>query len=262
MAITFEQIKPALEEELSAESEVSDELLRRLFELAAATVAEASQVDLRGVDVAVEDLSGEVVLLELQPASVEARAALSLPDRTASAAVLTGSMAAALAGAMAEWQRHNGSYRDVLKALAPADRGELSSAALLQARRNAQVRRRLLEEFGALTSGEVADAASSKAANRASLANRWREEGRVFAVRLGDLQLYPAFQFDEHGKPLRGVSAALKQLGEGRLSDWQTALWFTTPSGWLGGRRPVDRLGEDPEAVAGAAGREVAELVA
>jgi uncharacterized protein (DUF2384 family) len=39
-----------------------------------------------------------------------------------------------------------------------------------------------------------------------------------------------------------------------RLSgEWQMALWFTTPSPWLDGRRPVDLLHSDPEAVLRAA---------
>jgi hypothetical protein len=108
----------------------------------------------------------------------------------------------------------------------------------------------------------VADAAASKAANRASLANRWREERKAFAIRVGDQLLYPAFQFDEDGRPLEEIGAALEYLSGGELNDWQTALWFTSPTGWLGGRRPVDLLREEPEAVVEAARREVGELVA
>ena len=187
---------------------------------------------------------------------------LKSTDGEAPSAVVTGPAALALAAAVEEWTRRGGSYQDVLDALTPKERGPLSSAAVLQARRNAQARSELLDEFGALTSAEVADAAGSRAGNRSALANRWRDEGRVFAVRVGDQQLYPAFQFGEDGRPLEAVVAALALLGPGGLSDWQTALWFTSPNGWLGGRRPVDLLGEEPAAVAGAAEREVGELVA
>ena len=197
--------------------------------------------------ITLEDTAGDV-LLELKAAD--------------GGATITGPAALALATAMAEWGRRGGSYRDVLDALSPKDRGPLSDAAVLQARRNAQARSELLDEFGALTSAEVADAAGSRASNRASLASRWRDEGRVFAVRVGDGQLYPAFQFGEDGRPLEAVSGALARLRPGGLSDWQTALWFTSPNGWLGGRRPVDLLDEEPEAVVAAAEREVGELVA
>jgi hypothetical protein len=187
---------------------------------------------------------------------------LKSSDGEAPSAVVTGPAALALAAAVEEWARRGGSYEDVLDALTPKERGPLSDAAVLQARRNAQARSELLDEFGALTSAEVADAAGSRAGNRASLASRWRDEGRVFAVRVGDGQLYPAFQLGDDGRPLDAIREALAQLRPAGLSDWQLALWFTTPTGWLGGRRPVDLLDEEPAAVAAAAEREVGELVA
>jgi hypothetical protein len=183
-------------------------------------------------------------------------------DEETKAAILTGPVAGALAIAMTEWKRQKGSYRDVLDALAPKDRGPLSAASVLQARRNAKARSELLAEFPALTSAEVAEAANSKASNRASLANRWREERKVFAIRVGDQQLYPAFQFNEDGRPVAAIAKALEHLGGAKLSDWQIALWFTSSTGWLGGRRPVDLLSDEPETVVAAAEREVGELVA
>jgi hypothetical protein len=38
-------------------------------------------------------------------------------------------------------------------------------------------------------------------------------------------------------------------------SDWGLALWWTSPSGWLGGRRPLDVLDAEPQAVVEAARR-------
>src|SRR5436190_187148 len=45
---------------------------------------------------------------------------------------------------------------------------------VLQARRNADARVKLLEEFGALKSTDIGTAAGSKASNRAALAHRWK----------------------------------------------------------------------------------------
>lgn len=202
------------------------------------TLKDITEAGTESIDVSVEDVSGELNL------------------------ILSGPVAATLAAAMAEWQRRRGSYREVLQALAPKERGPLSAASVLQARRNAEARSELLEEFPALTSGEVADGARSRARNRASLANRWREERKVFAVRVGDQHLYPAFQFGEDGRPLPAIGMALEQLGRANLTDWQTALWFTSSTGWLGGRRPVDLLNDEPAAVVSAAEREAGELVA
>lgn len=78
-------------------------------------------------------------------------------------------------------------------------------AALLQARRNAQARKQLLDEFGALKAVEVADLAGSTAENRSATANRWRHEGRIFGVRYQDAVYYPGFQFADDGQPLPAI---------------------------------------------------------
>jgi hypothetical protein len=135
-----------------------------------------------------------------------------------------------------------------------------SPVAVLQARRNAEARQSLLEEFGALTSQEIADLAQSKARNRAALANRWKQEGKIFSVHHQGQTYFPAFEFDPEGRPHPVVERVIELLGES-LSEWELALWFTGSNGWLGGRRPVDLLASEPESVVGAAEREAAGFV-
>ena len=131
-----------------------------------------------------------------------------------------------------------------------------STAETAQLRRNADARRAFLAEFGTLTSREVAEFAGSRAQNRAALANRWKAEGKIFAVESGGQTLFPAFQFsDDDGQP-RPVIADILAVLESRYSDWQTALWFTGRNGWLGARRPVDVLQSTPEAAVEAARQE------
>jgi Protein of unknown function (DUF2384) len=162
------------------------------------------------------------------------------------------------------WRTLSGERRfaDLIERLMPERLEVPTPAVVLQARRNAESRTALLGEFGALRSAEVAEIAGSRAANRAALANRWRAENRVVAVRVGDELVYPGFQFTAEGRPHPTVGAALGILRSlPDLSDWQAALWFTGANGWLGGRRPVDLLDEDPGAVEAAARREVEQLV-
>lgn len=263
MALILEDIEPLVEKELGGEPELSRDVLRKVFEAVRRAILSAAEGQVAEADIVLEDASGRIILLEAKMGTGKTERLVSelLKEHTR-AAVVTGASAIALASAIEEWGRQQGSYREVLEALAPKDRGSLSAAAVLQARRNAEARRGFLDEFPALTSTEVADAANSRAANRASLANRWREEGKVFAVRLGDQQLYPAFQFDDHGRPLQVLARVLEHLSDGGLTDWQTALWFTSPTGWLGARRPVDLLTDQPDAVVEAAAHEVGELVA
>jgi hypothetical protein len=132
--------------------------------------------------------------------------------------------------------------------------------AVLQARRNAAAREDLIAEFGLLSSAAIASLAGSRAKNKASLANRWKQEGRIFSVPHGGSAQFPAFQFDGEGRPREAIAGVLKALGS-KTSEWGLGLWFTTANGWLGDRRPVDLLASEPERVVDAAEREAAELV-
>ncbi|HYU31744.1 MAG TPA: hypothetical protein VEW48_06245 [Thermoanaerobaculia bacterium] len=135
-----------------------------------------------------------------------------------------------------------------------------STVEALQARRNAEARASLVRDFGALTSTQVAELAGSRASNRAALANRWKQEGRIFSVNYEGATLYPAFQLDAEGRPWPVIAEVIRTLGS-KSTDWELALWFTTNVGWLDGQRPVDLLESDPAAVAEAAESEAAELV-
>lgn len=129
---------------------------------------------------------------------------------------------------------------------------------VLQARRNAEARWRLLSEFGALSAAEVAAAAGSRSRNASALAGRWLREGRVVAVTHRGARYFPAFQFDEAGRPLAAVGRAIEHLGD--LGEWQRALWFLTASSLLSDRRPVDLLRERPDEVVRAAEADAAAV--
>ncbi|MDY7092423.1 MAG: antitoxin Xre/MbcA/ParS toxin-binding domain-containing protein [Acidobacteriota bacterium] len=146
----------------------------------------------------------------------------------------------------------------LIEALTP-DLQVPSLTALAQARRSAVARVELAQEFGLFSSAQVADLAGSTAKNRAALANRWKQEGRVFTVPHRGQQLWPGFQFDTDGQPLTVIEDVLGIFEGSGVSPWAMALWFTGPSGWLDGRRPVDLLESEAEAVVEAARLETAE---
>jgi hypothetical protein len=150
-------------------------------------------------------------------------------------------------------------FNELVDVLAP--REVPSPAWVEQARRNAEERSRFLEEFGALTSEDVAELAGSRSANRRSLAQRWRGEGRIFAVEVHGRLVYPGFQFDqETGRPKPSIARVLAGLpGSLRDGGWQLALWWDNAVDSLGWRRPVDILDEDPDAVVAAAQSDAAE---
>lgn len=134
-----------------------------------------------------------------------------------------------------------------------------SPVAVLQARRNAAARDQLLREFGGLSSGEVAERAGSRARNRAAIANRWKQERRIFSVPHLGAEIFPGFQFDEQGQPREGIREVVIALSG--WSPWELALWFIAANGWLDGRRPVDLLETEPKAVVGAARHAAAGII-
>jgi hypothetical protein len=123
-----------------------------------------------------------------------------------------------------------------------------------QAQRNAELRTRALKEIDMLDSDEVATVLGSHARNRAAAASRLVRNGQVIFVDHGSRRLFPAFQFDLEAGRLRPEAVrVVEALAEREVRGWAALLWLTRPSGWLGGARPVDRLGDEPEKVVAAA---------
>lgn len=143
-------------------------------------------------------------------------------------------------------------------ALTPA-RTVMTPARVLQARRNAEARTHLLQEFGAYSTSELATLREAPGKNPSALPSRWLADGRVFAIKHAGERRFPAFQFDVEGQPLPVIKRILDAL-EGALAGWEVALWFTTPNGYLDGTRPVDALQREPDEVVAAAGYEAAGL--
>jgi len=115
---------------------------------------------------------------------------------------------------------------------------------------NLELRGRYVKETPMLNSAQIHGLSESRSRNKSVPASRWRTEGKIFAVRMGGRDLYPAFQF-EGGAPRPAVKRILDALPDD-LSPWQIALWFSSANGWLDGGRPRDFL-QDAEAVVSAA---------
>jgi hypothetical protein len=148
-------------------------------------------------------------------------------------------------------QRREHQLEGVVETLLPASIP--SPAAVWHTQRSAEARLALLREYGAWSATEVAERAGSTAANRSALASAWRAAGRALAVDWHGRTVFPAFQFTDDGQPRPAIAAVLPHLHRAGLSDWQAALWFTSPTGWLDEQRPVDLLDSDPTGVETAA---------
>lgn len=142
----------------------------------------------------------------------------------------------------------------LLEALAPQELP--TPARLLQLRRNAAARNRLIEEFGLYTTAELAELRQADTENPSSVPARWLRDLRIFAVPpIGDRR-FPGFQFDASGRPIPIVRDVIQALAL-TLGGWELALWFTGPNSTLDGGRPVDLLATHPPDVLAAARHEV-----
>jgi hypothetical protein len=140
----------------------------------------------------------------------------------------------------------------LIAAFVPADMAQFQRDRQAQVLANTQLRNQFLAENETLSSGELAQGASSRSTNPSALAWQWRSKGHIFGVPLGGQWRYPAFQIDPTtGRPRPIIGKVLDILGD-RLGDWGTALWFAAPNAWLAGARPIDRL-EDESALLKAA---------
>jgi hypothetical protein len=128
-----------------------------------------------------------------------------------------------------------------------------SPATALQAQRNAEARQELIDEFGLYDSDQVAEVAGSSANNRSATASRWSAAKKIFTVNHDGARMYPGFQFGTDGQPRPVIANVLEAFHPYGLDGWETALWFTTASGWLDDERPVDLLTREPEQIVEAA---------
>ena len=112
---------------------------------------------------------------------------------------------------------------------------------------NARLRADYLQETRMLTGSEIRTGSGLNPKNASEPASRWKREGRIFAVRHGGRDLYPAFQFSD-GQPRRVIKDVLAQMPRWS-TPWQIALWFASGNGWLDGATPEERLDAPGEVV-------------
>jgi len=119
-------------------------------------------------------------------------------------------------------------------------------ARAMQATEN--VWREIEEEFGLLTSAEVAVAIGSKSQNR-YLVSELRRKGKLLGIRRLNAYRYPGFQFQSDGTIHPAISKLVSSMREGGWSEGSFIIWLCSPSrAFADGGRPVDHL-DDPKLV-------------
>jgi len=102
-----------------------------------------------------------------------------------------------------------------------------------------------------LTAEQIGRLRDPGAKNPHGTANRWRTEGKIFALTKGGVLYYPRYAFDEVLDPHPVVADVLSVLTG--YSPYRLASWFESTNSYLGGARPRERLNVDPSAVVVAA---------
>jgi hypothetical protein len=118
-----------------------------------------------------------------------------------------------------------------------------------------------LSEFKSATPRELAELTGSQAKNVAARAYDWSKAGRVFGVNDGRDMRYPLFQLKD-GRPIPEIAKILGALRSRRFSDWEIAVWFSTPNTDIGEWEvPANALAWAPEDVVRAAAAKAEDLV-
>jgi len=112
-----------------------------------------------------------------------------------------------------------------------------------QVRLKAEARETFFAEVPVRSSGEVAQLLGSSP-------DHLVRDAKLFAVSREKEMLFPSFQFV--GNRVHSAIAEVLRAFKNE-SSWTVALWFNSPSGWLGGQRPLALFGDEPERVVDAA---------
>ncbi|MCK9539404.1 hypothetical protein [Dokdonella sp.] len=129
------------------------------------------------------------------------------------------------------------------------------------ARDTAATRQAALESTSWLTAEEIAWSAGLRGKNPVVQVSRWKRENKVFSVSMVDgTERFPAYLLEPVAwRPLPETASAIAALASTK-DGWGMAYWFASVNSFLGGKRPMDLIGTEPQRVAAAAADEAAGI--
>jgi hypothetical protein len=133
---------------------------------------------------------------------------------------------------------------------------------LTEARMNAEARMAVLHGAEWVSAARLSEIAGFSGQNASAQPNKWKREGKIFALRQDGSDLYPGYALDPNAqyRPLKGLAPVLKAFGN-ELDAWDIAIWFASTNSFLGGAVPKDLLIGAPERVLAAAEDEIAGVL-
>jgi hypothetical protein len=138
---------------------------------------------------------------------------------------------------------------EVLVPRTPPSPRLLKEAAML-----VQARKAVLESGDWLTAADIAQLADLSTRNPSVQPNKWKKQGRIFAIHHGGVDYFPGYGLDRDAsfRPLKPLAQVIEAFG-GHKDAWGMAYWFRSDNSFLGGKRPQDLLAMAPERVIAAA---------
>lgn len=127
----------------------------------------------------------------------------------------------------------------------------LTSVDMKRARLEAQAVRAIRQGAEWLTATEIGKLADLGPANPIATVSRWKQQGRIFALRHGGKDYYPRYALGPDFHPLPVIREILAML-VGYESELLAA-WFDSTSRFLGGRRARELVATEPAKVLAAA---------
>ena len=126
---------------------------------------------------------------------------------------------------------------------------------MARASMKASALRAIFEGTEWLTAAQIVQLAGLGSANPSGTVNRWKQRGKVFAVAHHGQDHYPRYLLDDSFRPLPAAEQVLEALPG--FSPDRLASWFESRNGLLGGKRPRELLGTEPQSVIEAARRTI-----
>jgi hypothetical protein len=134
----------------------------------------------------------------------------------------------------------------------PPTPNELKEAAML-----ARARTAVLDSGDWMTAAEIASVAGFSPSNPSAQPNKWKREGSLFAIRHNGIDYFPSYGLDPQSgyRPRKAMARVLAVFGNSK-DGWGLSYWFMSANSFLGGKRPRDLIGSEPERVIAAAADE------
>jgi hypothetical protein len=86
----------------------------------------------------------------------------------------------------------------------------------------------------------------------ANRVNRWKAEGKIFAIQRAGKDWYPRYQFNDDYAPIPSMRNVIKKFGDD--APIEIAAWMESPNSYLDGKRPREVLRSHRDAFLAALG--------